>query len=70
MSHIYMEEDINKAFNLGLEAAVYILEQSIDLSRDGQKLMIDCIKRMVEYGKVSYFDGTTFIDSCTNLYSC
>ena len=62
MSHIYMEEDINEAFNLGLEAAVYILEQSIDFSRNGRMQLIERVKSMIEGEKVSDIDNSTYPD--------
>ena len=35
---LYTVEDINKAFDLGFESAIYVLEKSIGLSYEGQNL--------------------------------
>ena len=59
----YTEADINNAFNLGLENAVYILEKSIHLSKAAQRQMIDCLKKMIEEGKTLYIKQKMFSDN-------
>ena len=43
--HLYTVEDLNKAFGMGLETAVYVLDKSLDLSTDGQRYLINCMKK-------------------------
>ncbi len=45
--HIYLKHDIDKAFNMGVEAAVAAFERTIGLSRDNQRLVLNRIKDML-----------------------
>lgn len=50
--HIYLKKDIDKAFLMGLELAIYILEHSMCLSRAGQQYMLDSLKETIVQGKI------------------
>lgn len=43
----YTLKDLNRAFNMGLESAVYILERSEELSREGIKLLTWALKEKI-----------------------
>ena len=40
----YTEDDIRKAFNIGLETSLVIFEDSIHLTKDGQRKLIVKLK--------------------------
>ena len=42
---------------MGLETALFILESSVGLSPEGQELMIESLKKMIEDGRISYLMG-------------
>ncbi len=44
--HIYKKEDIEKAYDMGWESAIMILEKSIGMSVDGQKELLNMLKKM------------------------
>ncbi len=45
--HIYLKDDIDKAFNMGVEAVVSAFEKTIGLSQDKQRLVLIRIKDML-----------------------
>lgn len=45
--HIYSEEDIYHAYDRGLETAIIVLERSIRLSPEGQRLLIKKLKESI-----------------------
>ena len=49
---LYTKDDINKAFSMGLETAIVILEKSVGLSIPGRRLLIESLKKRVEQDKV------------------
>ena len=53
--HIYNREDIEKAYDMGLESAIMILEKSIGLSINGQKQMLNMLKRMQSENRIKSF---------------
>ena len=44
--HIYKKEDIEKAYDMGWENAIMILEKSIGMSVGGQKELLNMLKKM------------------------
>lgn len=44
--HLYKKEDIEKAYDMGWESAIMILEKSIGMSIDGQKELLNMLKKM------------------------
>ena len=50
--YLYLKEDIDKAFNMGLETAIVVLEKSMALSRTGQRYMLHALKKKIEEGKI------------------
>ena len=44
--HIYKKEDIEKAYDMGWESAIMILEKSIGMSVDGQRELLSLLKKM------------------------
>jgi hypothetical protein len=51
--HLYTIEDLNKAFDMGLENAVYIIETSMDLTRVGQRYMLQHMKKKILEDRLS-----------------
>jgi len=51
--YIYSAKDIEKAFDMGLESAVVILEKSIGLSIEGQRHLLERMKNKIMEGKIS-----------------
>ena len=45
--HIYLKDDIDKAFNMGVEAVVSAFEKTIGLSQDKQRIVLNRIKDML-----------------------
>ena len=50
--HIYKKEDIEKAYDMGWESAITILEKSIGMSVDGQKELLSKLKKMRSENRV------------------
>ncbi|MGD9159571.1 MAG: hypothetical protein PVG39_14255 [Desulfobacteraceae bacterium] len=46
IEHVYKKEDIEKAYDMGWENAIMILEKSIGMSVDGQKELLSMLKKM------------------------
>ncbi|MFC1866530.1 hypothetical protein ACFL0H_00090 [Thermodesulfobacteriota bacterium] len=46
--YVYSKKDIDMAFTMGLDSAIYALEQSIGLSPEGQRHMLESLKEMIE----------------------
>ncbi|GEM_PF-3538857 len=53
--HIYRREDIEKAYDMGLENAILVLEKSIGLSVKGQREMLNMLKRMRNENRLKPF---------------
>ena len=53
--HIYRKEDVEKAYDMGLENAILVLEKSIGLSINGQREMLDMLKRMRSENRIKPF---------------
>ena len=50
--HIYFKNDIDKAFDMGMDTALAIFEQTIGMSHDNQRLILQKIKNMLMEDKV------------------
>jgi len=50
--HIYIKKDIDKAFNMGLETAVSVFEQTIGMPQEKQRIVLNKIKEMLIKDKV------------------
>lgn len=55
IEHIYKKEDIEKAFDMGLENAIMILEKSIGMSVRGQREMLNMLKKMRSENRIKPF---------------
>jgi hypothetical protein len=53
--HLYRKEDIEKAYDMGLENAIMVLEKSIGLSAKGQREMLSMLKRMRSENRLKPF---------------
>lgn len=53
--HIYKKEDIEKAYDMGWESAILILEKSIGMSVDGQKELLSMLKKMRSENRIQPF---------------
>jgi len=53
--HIYKKEDIEKAYDMGWESAIMILEKSIGMSVDGQKELLGMLKKMRSKNRINPF---------------
>ena len=42
------EREFNIAFNMGLEAAVFVLEKAEELSSEGRRHLLDGLKKQIE----------------------
>ena len=45
--HIYYKNDIDKAFNMGMDTALSIFEQTIGMSHENQRILLQRIKNML-----------------------
>jgi stalled ribosome rescue protein Dom34 len=54
--YVYSEKDIEKAFNMGVESTLVILEKSIGLSPEGQRHLLERMKNKIMEGKISAFE--------------
>ena len=45
--HIYHKQDIDRAFNMGVEATLALFEQTVGLSHDKQRYILSRIKNML-----------------------
>ncbi len=52
---IYRKEDVEKAYDMGLENAILVLEKSIGLSVNGQREMLNMLKRMRNENRIKPF---------------
>ena len=50
---LYTQADLDKAFSMGLENAVIVLEESKHLSFEGRCLMIDMLKKEIDKDKLN-----------------
>ena len=50
---IYTVEDLDKAYSMGLETAVFVLENSIGMPTESQRALIESIKKMIGQDKIS-----------------
>ena len=48
---IYSLQDLHKAFDMGLETAVFVLEKMIGLTPEGQQTMLDALKEKIQKEK-------------------
>ena len=60
----YTIKDINKAFSMGQESAVVILEKSVGLSIEGQRLLINCLKKRIAGDKIKAMAAKTKMRCC------
>ena len=51
--NLYSRRDLEKAYDMGLEMAIAMLEKSIGLSVAGQRYMLERLKEMIIEGKVN-----------------
>ena len=56
----YTEKDINKAFSMGLETAVVILENAILLPPAEQRYLLNRMKKKIVDDKIAATLGSTF----------
>ena len=45
--HIYMKEDIDKAYDMGVDMAVSLFEKTIGMSQEKQRIILNRIKDML-----------------------
>ena len=45
--HIYLKNDIDRAFNMGLETGVALFEKTIGMSQESQRTILNRIKDML-----------------------
>jgi len=64
---LYEKEEINKAYNMGLESAVVILEQSFKLSRADRWRLIEYLKKNIIKNKIAALNISKY--SWTNFFS-
>lgn len=50
--HIYCKNDIDKAFDMGVEIAVSLFEKTVGMSQEKQMILIQKIKDMLMENKV------------------
>lgn len=53
--HIYKKEDIEKAYDMGWESAIMILEKSIGMSVDGRRELLSMLKKLRSENRVETF---------------
>lgn len=58
--HIYRKEDVEKAYDMGLENAILVLEKSIGLSAKGQREMLNMLKRIRNENRLKPFFRKNF----------
>ena len=51
--HVYSAKDIEKAFDMGLDTAFAIMEKSIGLSVEGQKKLLESMKKRLIESRIS-----------------
>ena len=52
--HIYYKNDIDKAFIMGIDAALSLFEETIGMSHNNQRSIINKIKNMLKNDKASF----------------
>ena len=55
INHIYKKEDIEKAYDMGLENAIIILEKSMGMSENGRRELINMLKQMRNENRIKPF---------------
>ena len=45
--HIYFKNDIDKAFNMGIDTALSIFEKTIGMTHDNQRLLLQKVKNKI-----------------------
>ena len=50
--YVYSKKDIDKAFYMGLETAIVVLEESMALSRTDRRYMLDFLKKRIIWNKI------------------
>ena len=55
--HIYFKHDIDKAFDMGMDTALALFEQTIGMSCDKQRLILKKIKNMLIEDKAGILMG-------------
>ena len=53
--HIYKKADIEKAYDMGWESAIMILEKSIGMSVDSQRKLVSMLKKMRNKNRIEPF---------------
>ena len=46
--YVYSVKDLDKAFDMGLQTAIFVIEKSIDLTIKGQQQILESLKEMIE----------------------
>jgi hypothetical protein len=59
--HIYMKKDIDKAFNMGLETAMSVFEETIGMSQEKQRIVLNKIKEMLIKDKVEVAMSSSYM---------
>ena len=52
-NHIYHKEDIDRAFNWGVQTGLAVFEKSLGMSFDNQKYVLDRVKNMLMEDKAA-----------------
>ena len=60
--YLYTIEDLNKAFDMGLETAVFVIERSIGLSQIGQRYLLECMEDKIMESKIASANATRSIN--------
>ena len=50
---LYTRQDIDQAFNKGIESAIFVLEKAEELSPDGIQYMVESLKKLISESEVS-----------------
>lgn len=59
--HIYMKKDIDKAYYMGLETAMSIFEQTIGMSHEKQRIVLNKIKDRLIKEKVEVVMNNSYM---------
>ena len=51
--YIYSSKDIEKAFDMGMDTALVIMEKSIGLTVEGQRNLLEKMKKKINESKIS-----------------
>ena len=49
---LYTVEEIGKAFSMGMETAVFVMENSIGMSTENQRALVESMKKIINQNKI------------------